>query len=61
MPKYIIHSLDGQEGIECQCCGRTSWHPDDVKYRYCGFCHTDHSLEELKEQLKAQISEKGID
>lgn len=23
----------------CPACGRTSYHPEDVKQRYCGACH----------------------
>ncbi len=23
----------------CPRCGRESWHPKDVEYGYCGFCH----------------------
>lgn len=25
--------------ITCPKCGRTSWHPEDVRQGYCGACH----------------------
>lgn len=25
--------------ITCPTCGRTSYHPDDIRYKYCGYCH----------------------
>jgi hypothetical protein len=25
--------------IRCLRCGLTSWNPDDVRARYCGYCH----------------------
>lgn len=28
--------------IWCRRCGRTSWNPNDVKFRYCGWCHRWH-------------------
>lgn len=27
------------ETFTCPLCGRTSHHPDDVRYSYCGACH----------------------
>ena len=42
---YIIRddprAISGQS-IQCLICGRTSHHPDDVKHRYCGYCHRFH-------------------
>lgn len=32
------------ESITCPKCGRTSHHPLDVKFRYCGNCHQYHDL-----------------
>jgi len=29
-------------GIRCHTCGRISYHPKDVKERYCGACHKFH-------------------
>lgn len=37
---YII-VRDGK-AITCLLCGLTSYHPDDVKNRYCGHCHIFH-------------------
>ena len=28
--------------ITCPKCGRTSYHPEDVRHRYCGACHQFH-------------------
>jgi hypothetical protein len=28
--------------IRCLICGLTSWHPDDVRFKYCGYCHNYH-------------------
>jgi hypothetical protein len=36
-----------RSSITCLCCGRTSYSPDDIEHRYCGFCHTFHSLHNL--------------
>lgn len=36
----------GQESYTCPKCGMTSYHPDDIKYEYCGNCHkTKRELE----------------
>ncbi len=32
----------GAEGIKCFRCDRTSYHPEDVRHRYCGYCHEFH-------------------
>jgi hypothetical protein len=37
---YVISS-DGT-AITCPRCGRTSHNPNDVRERYCGFCHAFH-------------------
>lgn len=34
-------AADGKS-IRCLRCGRTSYNPDDVQYRYCGCCHRFH-------------------
>jgi ribosomal protein L37E len=38
----ILRNEKGQESIRCRLCGRESFHPDDVKERYCAFCHVFH-------------------
>ena len=37
-------NLDGGDtkSIRCHRCGRTSYNQNDVKNRYCGFCHVFH-------------------
>lgn len=37
---YVI-SEDGRS-IQCLGCGFTSYHPMDVKEKYCGHCHVFH-------------------
>jgi hypothetical protein len=32
----------GATSITCFTCGRTSYHPDDVRQRFCGHCHVFH-------------------
>ena len=31
-----------QKGITCLTCGKTSYHPEDIKNLYCGFCNKFH-------------------
>lgn len=33
----VLHR--GQPSITCPRCSRTSYHPEDIKQGYCGFCH----------------------
>lgn len=35
----------GVKGIKCLRCNRTSFHPEDVANRYCGYCHEYHDGE----------------
>lgn len=37
--RFLIVSRDGETGIKCRSCGRTSWNKNDVDRKYCGFCH----------------------
>ena len=37
---YII-LFDGQ-AIKCLICGLISYNPNDVKYKYCGYCYFYH-------------------
>lgn len=46
MSTYLIHP----ESITCLLCGRTSYHPDDVKHKYCGHCHIFH--EDLEQETQ---------
>ena len=38
----IILHPNGRRALRCMKCGLTTWHPYDVRYRYCGYCHTWH-------------------
>jgi ribosomal protein L37E len=39
---YTLVTKDGVTGIRCLTCGRTSYHPEDVRHKYCGHCHIFH-------------------
>lgn len=38
-PRYTLVGVDPGVGIRCETCGHTSWNPNDVAQRYCGYCH----------------------
>jgi hypothetical protein len=38
----ITDPTSGATGITCLDCLMTSWHPMDVKRKYCGNCHKFH-------------------
>jgi hypothetical protein len=40
------------DSITCPQCGRTSYHPEDVRQRYCGSCHQFHSDMERGSKLR---------
>jgi hypothetical protein len=42
MTSLSYEVVDDGRGIHCLRCGRTSYHPADVRERYCGACHTFH-------------------
>lgn len=44
--------------IRCLMCGRTSHHPDDVRFRYCGACHVSHEL--LAWLRRAETVRQGV-
>jgi hypothetical protein len=35
---------DDGRNITCHMCQRTSYHPEDVRHRYCGHCHVFHDV-----------------
>jgi hypothetical protein len=37
--------------IKCLMCGMTSYHPMDVKEKYCGNCHQFHNIMEAQLEL----------
>ena len=42
-PTYVIRqSRSGVPAIQCLQCGMMSFHPDDIRERYCGNCHQFH-------------------
>ena len=46
-----------QPSITCPLCGRTSYHPQDIKHRYCGNCHMFHD----ECRFQAELSKKERD
>ena len=34
--------IEEGKAIKCLECERVSWHPEDVRQRYCGNCHKFH-------------------
>jgi len=43
MKSYELTEKDGQVGIKCRFCGKISWNENDVKFKYCGYCHKFHT------------------
>lgn len=41
----IDKDADGGEYIRCSRCGRASYNPNDMKFKYCGFCHVHHEVQ----------------
>ena len=40
---FVVLDLTGAgKSIRCLICGTTSYNPNDVAQRYCGFCHVFH-------------------
>jgi len=40
---YELTEKEGQVGIKCRFCGKISWNENDVKFKYCGYCHKFHT------------------
>lgn len=51
-PRYSI--VDDGRAILCLVCHRLSYHPKDVRERYCGYCHTFHTRKEHHESSDRQ-------
>lgn len=41
---FTIGTHRGQAFIQCRICRSRSFHPEDVKQRYCGTCHQFHEI-----------------
>lgn len=56
-PKDITYEIikDGK-AVEFQPCGFVSYHPEDVKNRYCPRCHRFMELVELAAQLRRELA-----
>ena len=46
IPTYVIGGYG--RNITCLDCGLTSWHPEDVRRRYCHFCAEFHDDKDRK-------------
>ena len=44
----IDKTKEGYEYIQCLKCGRKSFHPKDIEYKYCGNCHEFLDLPEIE-------------
>lgn len=42
-----------EPSITCPNCGRTSYHPEDIKQKYCGACHAFHDEMKIGDTLTA--------
>lgn len=52
MKTYLL--LDSGKAIKCLVCDKVSYHPDDVKNLYCGFCNAFHDDREKMLELAAK-------
>lgn len=52
LPRFSISP--GGKSITCHVCGKTSWHPEDVRNKYCGFCHVFHDQRGTQAQFFAE-------
>ncbi|MCG3177351.1 MAG: hypothetical protein MOGMAGMI_02325 [Candidatus Omnitrophica bacterium] len=48
----VDKDADGGEYIRCHRCGRASYNPNDVKFKYCGFCHVYHEAQGPKTAIE---------
>lgn len=47
--------FEGERAIKCLACGLTSYHPEDVRRRYCGKCYLFHERASLYEKLGVDL------
>ncbi len=43
--------VKGGEAIKCLVCNMTSYHPVDVRERFCGNCHEFHDQRALRRRM----------
>lgn len=53
---YFIETEDGQKGIRCLKCKRTSFHPKDIENKYCGNCHIFYDKEYVPTRIDVTLS-----
>lgn len=41
---YETGHKGGADTITCRLCSMTSYHPEDIRQRYCGHCHVFHGV-----------------
>ncbi len=46
-------------GIQCLVCGRISYHPEDIRERYCGSCHRFHEDADVPRGTSEKFSERS--
>ena len=59
IPTYVIGGYG--RNILCLDCGLTSWHPEDVRRRYCHFCAELHDDKEKKAARKRSAESPAQD
>ena len=45
IPRSGYEIAEDGRAIKCLKCEMVSWHPEDVRHRYCGNCHKFHGAE----------------
>jgi hypothetical protein len=54
-PPYRILHYRGYRCLLCLACNRMSWHPNDIRQKYCGYCQV--FLNDLPEMLRQDTVE----
>ena len=56
----LVRSGSGQQGIICRWCGHISYHPEDVRQKYCGFCHVFHPVASAPVCVSVQLVQAPV-
>lgn len=59
MKTYEISDDRGETYIRCLQCGKASYHPSDVRARYCGNCKLWHVWDDDQGPLQTLIQDKA--
>ena len=58
IPTYVIGGYG--RSITCLDCALISWHPEDVKRRYCDFCVEFHEEKKKKARNQERSAESPV-